>query len=365
MRLDHDRLKAACERLQEQGGKAALIFDASFDAIRAVRTRMSRARDEIYGARGTDAESLAELPESVTMSAAVKKVVDLSDQSTAGYADLADSAQSVLAHQTAIVDQVAKEAPGPGSVDWLRLVADSLTKTTSLPITRLVGSVQMRDSLDQRIEHVTEGNALLCDSPEHTQARLAGVLAAQVSSIADTIQEISESSVKSCGGLKTSISAAEQQLPGNSTEPQSSALGPDIARWNVKLDAELAAMLRAASDMDQEPALSAALEHARTASADFVAALWTAENRAADAMKVRARELFISLQGSVDELAKQAEHLADISTGFSAIAEEMAAAAAPAPVADLPPDALAGLKELYTSDIEHEVHRAEVERIQP
>ena len=365
MRLDHDRLKSACERPQEQGGKAALIFDASFDAIRAVRMRMSRARDEIYGARGTDAESLAELPESKTMSAAIKKVVDLSDQSIAGYADLVDSAQSVLAHQTAIVDQAAKEAPGPGSVDWLRLVADSLTKTTSLPITRLVGSVQMRDSLDQRIEHVTDGNALLCDSPEHTQARLAGILAAQVSSIADTILEISESSIKSCEGLKASICAAEQQVPVSSTDSQSSALGPDITSWNVKLDAEISVMLRAVGDLKQEPDLSGAVEHAQTATADFVTALWTAENRAADAMKVRARELLMSLQGSVDELATQSKHLVDISTGFSAIADEMVAAAAPAPVADLPPDALAGLKELYTSDIEHEVHQAEVERILP
>lgn len=250
VQLNIDNLDSACQDLLAHGDAMAKTFEGFFSCLLKIRSRMSRVRS-----------------------------------------DVADAVDADVSECT-----------------WLRATTDGLTKVVSLPMTRLSSIVQMRDSLEQRLAHVREGFDLLRTAPGVAQPRMASVLGAQAKSIADTLLEISESSMRSCESLLEGVETATDQIP-HVQEPQEDNLGEAglkvIAAAHAALET-LSSEIR--SLVDRISDLSA---HAK--------------DLGADAAKMR--DLCVAPN---DETA--------------------------------PASLLAGLQELYTSDVEHEVHQAELQR---
>ncbi|MEM7061085.1 MAG: hypothetical protein AAF557_26190 [Pseudomonadota bacterium] len=250
MQLNIENLDRACQALSTHGDDMAESFEGFFSSLLKIRSRMTRVRGDVSAAVGAEASDCV----------------------------------------------------------WLKEMTDGLNKVTSLPMTRLTSSIQMRDSLEQRLSHVREGFQLLCSAPEIAQLRMARVLSAQAKSIADTLNEISESSMRSCESLAEGLESASEQIP----------------------------------------------EIDRTQPSNFDASDQVIALEASNTLQSLSGEIGV-LSARISELGDHAQHLGVVAASMRKMCDAPSAATAPASL-------LAGLQKLYTSDVEHEVHQAELQR---
>lgn len=250
MQLNIENLDNACQDLLAHGDAMAKTFEGFFSILLKTRSRITNVRGNVSAAVDTDVSECA----------------------------------------------------------WLRTMSDGLTKVTSLPMTRLSSIAQMRDSLEQRLAHVGEGFDLLRSAPQAAQPRMASVLSAQAKSIADTLQEISESAMRSCESLLEGLETATDQIP-RADEHQDLELGPAGA---MLIDVAKSALETLSPDIQ-------------------------------------------TIADRISDLEMHAKDLGAAAADMREITNASGEASAPASL-------LASLQELYTSEVEHEIHQAELRR---
>lgn len=330
MRLNLDDLDRACEDLSIDGVKLSETFEGFFKGLLGIRTRVSRLRNDVESAASSTLEAEVE-----TLTVALDRLVAATENTD-------DAVLAATAVQQ-FHDSLSADDSGP----WLTKMTTGLNKVAALPMTRLVNSAQMRDSLEQRLSHIKLGFSLLYDAPEVGQPCMAMMLGAQTKSVADTVVEISESSRQSCELLEKSVKDAKALIPVDA---------PSAADACKEFAETMGAILQRAISDD----VSTAASKAKSAATELAERNIPGKEAlvAAEAMKAL-DSMATDIAGMKSRITELSDHAAGIDAAATTMRRDSPAGET------VPAELVAGLQTLYTSDVEHEVHRVELLRSSP
>lgn len=223
------------------------------------------------------------------------------------------SLMNVRKRITRFQDDVVNAAGGEKTdCDWLSSVAGGLNSVSSRQMSSLIACAQMRDMLEQRLSHAIEGVGMLNSTPDVAQPPMARVLSAQVKSISETLSEASADAMACQKALAEGVEAALAKLPDQGSNEEGSGATADNPDLAIKAEADSSLQ---------------------------------------------------ALSGDLDDMQKHISGLAGKAEDFGSVAPDIATVSQAGETQDTSSSMLDGLTQLYTSPIEHEVHRTELLRM--
>lgn len=343
MGLNHSEIVNAGERLSHCGEQFDIAQDAFFAQLRKIRVQIGRFGDTVRKAvddRGQGTTSA--IMEADVITHLLRDLVREGEKLGTSYAaEIAMHAGAALGRHGTIL-QHGREADSDGS-GFLTALAEGFGKVAALPLSRLVACAQARDSLDQRLDHVKTGLVMLSDAPSEELYRASAILAAQIESIADTLDEVSESALKSADALTNGMESVTDTLC-------SEGIGR-VRGWSNELQ-------QMSADLLTDPELSEEIKGA--AKKLHEAAREMVSDSAPDPVAEEVQKTLRPLLGEISDMRGEISDLVDLAPAFREIAVSLRHAMKGTHDSTSSQTVLSALQDLYTSEIEHDIHRNEV-----
>jgi len=362
------------DALTDIGAKASDLFDSCFPHVRAMRMMAvagdggAEAAPDDPGARlSSDLIALGKTKGSKRVIDVARILIEAAED-VGGCAGTAatEAAITMLAHHQALVEQArnigqalaaARESAG-GRVSGAQMTMAKarLRRATDLPISRLMAVLQLRDSISQRVEHMVAAFDLTCRT-DAAATGLARVQAAQIGSLADTLREASETGATATEGLIEAMAAGQAGEHGLAVGHASA-----LARHRDDLVNAATDSLRGLDGAAPLVDPAASLRHAVD---DFVAgpvACLLARCACPDHAPSLPARRCLQIAQSAEALQATLARLCPLADALDALASDI-----DQPERGLQKDGpveavLADVAGLYTVDIEHEVHKALLQR---
>lgn len=239
----------------------------------------------------------------------------------------------------------------------------ALRRRASIHLTRLVAIVQARDSIDQRMQHITDGLAIGFDAAQREQGVVLCIVKAQLQSVGDTLVQLADDGAGATGQLSTLFQAIAPPNTGQdiATAQQFCRVFSD-AKSNLDAFREIVEILPAA--MPEYKALQAATAEVSQSIHDHLEQEWGLVKQAqADLFQMAGsgasadRDPFSLAAESAGAMERCFHELGGLHGKVNAVAERLDVEHKDPQSQPALAKAAQTILNMYTMDEEREVHR--------